>query len=134
MRRVAIALLLTLGAPGLMLPAGIELRMCFCGGAGGGCCAARAEKAGCKRCCHAAPSGGPAEPIAKTARGCSGCVRVSVPPGDPAPAASGQPVDAIAPPPAEVAALPLPPLEPAAHIAPPLWHPPPGGRSLPLLI
>jgi hypothetical protein len=133
MRRAVLAVLLGFAVPGLLVPGGLELRLCFCGGSERGCCHAPvAAEPDHESCCHAQE--GEDDVTAKADSRCHGCVMLSVPatrairvPPTPGPTAA----TAAAP------AMPEPPrLRPIAFEAaiPPRWHPPPGQRTLPLVI
>jgi hypothetical protein len=137
MHRVAMALVLCLVAPGLLVPGGIELRMCFCTGLAGPCCHESPEPPStCGRCCDARESQRRAArgPLAKAESRCEGCVKLALPERDavraapPAPSLA-VPVDA----PATVELL-IPVLAPLSDQPPTAWHPPPPKRCLPLVI
>ena len=85
--RATAILLLLLGAPGFLLPGGIEFRACFCGGLAGGCCHAPVsqEESDCQdHCCGLKEHSDESRDL-KVERDhrCSGCVRLSVPHGKP---------------------------------------------------
>ena len=140
MQRVAVAILLSLVVPGLLLPGGIEFRMCFCSGLGGPCChdAAPERRVKCGGCCSArkadARTANGVHATAQPTSRCSGCVRVTVPKQDPV--RNDPPVTCVAildkAPSALAPILTL--MDAPRPVAPVLWHPPPEGRNLPLLI
>jgi hypothetical protein len=134
MRNAVIAVLLVAGAPGLLLPAGIELRMCFCGIVREACCDAPVER-GCPRCQRAAWDARGALHATTESR-CPGCVQLSVPSASPATSRTHAPAVhlAAAAPSAELAAPPASGGDLALIPSPVLRHPPPGQRNLPLLI
>src|SRR5436853_5807363 len=108
-----LCLVLLVSAPGLLLPGGIDVRMCFCGGLSGECCMrgdqgvpgareARTgggeKQAGCPRC-HAHGSPGRSRPItfAKADSRCPGCIRMTVPRGEPRATAPLPTAESVAP-------------------------------------
>jgi hypothetical protein len=138
MRATAVFILL-LGAPGFLLPGGIEVTACFCGGLIGGCChapVAQEESNRHERCCGLKDSEhAPRELKVERAHPCSGCVRLSVPHVKPVRLVVS---DQTAPP-AVSGLLPefwLPEAdETSTHsLTLDAWHAPPIQRQLPLLI
>jgi hypothetical protein len=137
--RATAILILLLGAPGFLLPGGIELRACFCGGLAGGCCHALVsqEESDCQNhCCGLKDSkSAPRKLTVERDHRCSGCVRLSVPHGKPVwLVVSDQPA-----PPAVSGLLPefwLPEADETSTHSFTLdaWHAPPIHRQLPLLI
>lgn len=137
--RATAVLVLLLGAPGFLLPGGIEVRACFCGALTGGCCHAPVspeESDSQDHCCGMKDSeSGPREPKVERDHRCSGCVMLSVPHGPPVRLV----VSDQAAPPAVGGVLPefwLPEADATSTHSFTLdaWHAPPIQRQLPLLI
>ena len=138
--RVTAIFLLLLGAPGFLLPGGIELHACFCAGLAGGCChpSLSPEKRDSQdHCCGRKGSdSAPRELKVERAHRCHGCVVLSVPHGEPVSLVVS---DHGAPPVVSTGVLPevwLPEADETSTHSFTLdsWHAPPITRQLPLLI